>query len=337
MSGRPAPASCEICLHDILGGILPHADGLVVVFRFYLDESERDGILAVGGYLASAEQWETFESEWGFRLRQAGVSAVHATDFNNRRGEFKDWTVEKQIEFSKYFTAVAEKQTEVAIGRAVELAAFDELLAPTLTQICWTPHNRFTALMWCVRTCLESLVVNHSRFIRPRDPLAVIFEQGDGVGEVIDYLRGLQKRCRDPRNWSHRITSFADGPKSLMPLQAADLIVHEGMRSVHEKLAPSGRPPRKSVLRLTRTERVELKVWTWEDVMKAVPKLKDNIGECEKRSASVTRPRRISRLRILWLRLVRAAKRLALRLPGSRTRGGASSFSGSPPSPSEPR
>jgi hypothetical protein len=212
------------------------------------------------------------------------VPAFHATDFNNRQKAFKGWDDAKQIQYSKYFTAIAEKQTELAIGRAVETAAYDELVAPLLTEMCWTPNGRFPAVMWCARTCIESLVAKHDRFLRPGDSLEVVFERGGRSGEVVSYLRGLKRRCSDPRGWTQRVTLFDVAPKSVMPLQAADLIVHEGMRSVHEKLEPSGRLIRKSMLRLTHSQRVEVNVFTRQDLIRAIPDITTRIGECEKQS-----------------------------------------------------
>ncbi len=69
-------------------GVEQCADGLGV-FRFYLDESERGGALAVGGYVARVKQWDRFEAEWDARLREARVKVFHATDFYNHYGEFE--------------------------------------------------------------------------------------------------------------------------------------------------------------------------------------------------------------------------------------------------------
>lgn len=273
----------QIRLHDVAGGLFPHdaAHRLVVVFRVYLDESKRDGVFAVGGYLGHEDQWERFEDQWSLALRQAGVQTFHATDFYNRRGEFKGWSDEKQKKFSKLFTAIAESRTEVGIGRAVDEPAYMEILAPVLSDIHWTPHGKFTPLMWCARLCLEGLIVNYRRQIPwGKVPIAVIFEQGDGVGEVIDYLRELQKRGAE---WAGYYTSFGDGPKTLLPLQAADLIVYESAKEIDERLNPTGRPMRKSMGRLARTERLDVKVWTRIDLINAVPEVKKRIQPYERK------------------------------------------------------
>ena len=288
---------------------------LVAVFKYFADESYRDDVFALGGYLAHLDQWSRFEGEWAIRLKQAGIQTFHATDFNNARGEFKGWDTKKRIKFSKYFTAIAESNTELAIGRAVELSAFREILAPTLAEILWTPHGRFTPFMWCARLCLESLVVNWGHFLH-NEPLEVIFEEGDGVGEAIDYFRGLKRRGSSS-SWASRITAFGDGPKSLLPLQAADLVSHEAMRAITEMLRPSGRPPRKSMLRLTRTDRLELKIFTREQLPNVALQIEQQASPYERRIAPVVKRRR-SRATRLWTRLLRTWRRL-LRALGLRT------------------
>jgi hypothetical protein len=250
------------------------------VFKFYLDDSKRPGVMAVGGYVAHTDQWAKFEEEWGLRLRQAGVGVFHATDFYNSYGEFKGWDAQKQRKFAKYFTAIAERQTELAIGRAVENAAYAEHVAPILAASHWSPHGRITPLMWCARTCLEALAVRHARFVPSSESIAVVFEEGDGVGETIDYMRGLQKRGAP---FAERYVSFDDGPKSLMPLQAADLIVHEGIRSVQERVSPTGRRKRKSMERLVQGERVDLRVFTRRDLIDhVVPSVREQIADFER-------------------------------------------------------
>jgi hypothetical protein len=246
----------------------------IAVFKFFLDDSARGGVFAVGGYVAHISQWEKFEEEWRPRLRQAGVDVFHATDFYNAHGEFKGWDYKKQIKFAKLFTAIAEKQTEIGIAHAIDVAAFNELLAPILAARYWTPHGKVTPLIWCTRTVLAALVNRHSQFVPPTQPLQIIFETGDGVGEAIDYFRGLKERGAP---WLSQIVSFADGDKRVLPLQAADLIVHEAVRSAIETIHPSGRAKRKSMLRLVEGERVEVRVLTRQNAVDAVPAISNNI------------------------------------------------------------
>jgi hypothetical protein len=178
MIDTPAPCSTTLVapcqadyerlrLSDIAGGVFPHdaVHRLVIVFRLYLDESKRDGVFAVGGYLGHLDQWDRFEDQWGRVLRQAGVQAFHATDFYNRRGEFKGWDVKKTNKFAKLFTAVAEAQTEVAVGRAVDETAYMEILAP-VSQTSTGPLTESSRPLCGVRAPVwkGSLLITGNRF-----------------------------------------------------------------------------------------------------------------------------------------------------------------------------
>lgn len=125
----------------------------------------------------------SFERQWSARLTQAKVNVFHATDFYGFHGEFAGWSRKKHNKYAKLFTAIAADNTEIAVGRAIEVAAYQELLAPVLASSIWSPHGRITPKMWCARTTLESLVVTHRRFLQS-EPLSVVFEAGDGTGEV---------------------------------------------------------------------------------------------------------------------------------------------------------
>ncbi len=248
------------------------------MLRLYLDETRRnlseqeDNVVAVGGYLAAPRQWHRFEAEWDSALKEARVTAFHATDFFNSRGEFEGWgnDPKKHRRFAKRFTAIAEKQTEVGVGRGVEEIAFEETVAAELSARCWTPHNRFTALMFCARMCIEWIAADYVEPHLPNEQVTVFLEAGPGVGEVIDYLTGLRDKGV---LWLQRFTSFATGDKTLLPLQGADLVVHETGRRVQEVLEPSGRPVRKSLLRLTKTERLEIRTWTRNRLIESMPSL----------------------------------------------------------------
>ena len=117
--------------------------------------------------------------------------------------------------------------------------------------------------MWCTRTCLEWITTAWKQ--RPiHESIAVILEEGDGVGEVIEYLYRLKKQNAP---WMPPFVSFATGTKALLPLQAADYLVHELRRRISEALyVREGRPVRKSLQRLIRRGGVSIKFWKESDL-----------------------------------------------------------------------
>src|SRR2546430_17349870 len=75
------------------GGLFPFGclERYVIVLRLYLDDSKRDNVFTVGGFIAPMELWENFEREWSVALKLAKVPAFHATGFFNFRQGLKGW------------------------------------------------------------------------------------------------------------------------------------------------------------------------------------------------------------------------------------------------------
>ena len=242
---------------------------LFLMIRFYIDVSgiKGDPVMVAAGYLATQTTWRRFERAWGAILRDAHVREFHATDFYNGRGEFKGWDVkgERHVRFAKRFTGAAAKYPHYGVGFGVELSAFDEELGPTLEK-SRTPHRRYTPAMFCVANCLRNAARD---LLGPSQEVAtVILEGGEGVGEIIDHLYFLKSLGR---GWVNAYVSFAQMPKCVRPLQAADLLAHEQWRLAKERLNPQGRAVRKSYSSLARHERLGFAMATRANLRASVP------------------------------------------------------------------
>ena len=265
-----APRITEVRLRDIAGGLFPFGcrERQVIVLKLYLDDSKRDNVFTVGGFIAPIEMWtDRFEPEWSLALRLAKVPAFHATDFFSFRGDFKGWDKDlpKHTKFAKRFAAIADNHTSACMARGIGLDGHAELVRNHPALIAHAPHGRVTPTMWCTRTCLEWVTTTWKQR-PPHEAIAVILEEGDGVGEVIEYLHRLKKQAAP---WMPPFVSFATGTKALLPLQAADYLVHEARRrisAVHFPEGPDIRKIRKSFKRLIESDGVSIKYWTRENL-----------------------------------------------------------------------
>jgi hypothetical protein len=69
------------------------------VYTAYLDESGTHGgspTTVIGGLLARAEQWERWENGFARLQNKHGFRVWHSKKFRQRKGDFKDWTVEQR-------------------------------------------------------------------------------------------------------------------------------------------------------------------------------------------------------------------------------------------------
>jgi len=258
-------------LGDIAGGLFPFGcrERYVIGLRLYLDDSKRDNIFTVGGFIAPIKLWERFEPEWAAALKLAKVPAFHATDFFNFQGDFKGWDkdLKKHARFARRFAAIADKHTSACMARGIGLDGHAELVRNHPALIVHSPHGRVTPTMWCARTCLEWVATTWKQ-PPVYEPIVVILEDGDGIGEVIEYLNRLKKQ---KPYWMQAFESFATGTKALLPLQAADYLVHEARRRISEAIYPEEHAVRKSFTRLVQRQGVSIKFWKRSDLAAGLP------------------------------------------------------------------
>jgi hypothetical protein len=57
----------------------------------WLDDSRREAIWSVGGYVGGEFQWEYFEEHWPAALRAAGVPYFHMREMGKANGPFDKW------------------------------------------------------------------------------------------------------------------------------------------------------------------------------------------------------------------------------------------------------
>lgn len=198
----------------------------LLMLKVYLDDSKTSGgnLAIVAGWIAPVTHWDQFEIEWKKALKEFGIKTFHATDFFACQGEFEGWDAasRRHRDARRRFTAIARSFEQVGVARGVIVPVFEGAIAtrPWLKE--GTPHNRFTPLMWCLRLCLEWITYACPR--PPNEPIHVTMEKGKGCGEAIEYCQFLDKR---EAPWMEPYSEIGTNSKSLLPLQAADLLAYE--------------------------------------------------------------------------------------------------------------
>ena len=247
-------------------------DRLVVTAlnELYADVSgSKDKTFVVAGaYLAGRPRWREFRRAWRAILKEANVEAFHATDFNLCQGEFVSWKgdAERQAAFSKRFTGCASRRTALGVGFGLPRVAYNEVLEETLRGF-HRPDARVSPEAYAIMNCLSHVDrVATERGLNER--LAVILENGGGSGDAVAILNML-KETGEP--WTDRYVSFTTMPKSEHALQAADLLAYECWKHVTRTNQPDGRPPRKSMLALTKKQNIDITFCNRDDLVQSLP------------------------------------------------------------------
>jgi hypothetical protein len=83
---------------------------MAVVIKGTLDDSRRDGLWAVAGFVGFVDQWEDFEAAWHRLLDTHGIPYLHMKEMGNPEGVYKKWhpPQEHYEETANFFSDVAK-------------------------------------------------------------------------------------------------------------------------------------------------------------------------------------------------------------------------------------
>jgi len=232
----------------------------VTDLAFYGDAggNEDASNVALGGYIATVDQWRAFKQPWANELALADVECFHRSEMEPPfHGEFKakGWTVKDQILVLQRLHSIIKRGTLRGIGYAIRNKAFAQLIPPKIKRTYGGTYG------WCV--LLE--VVEVGLWARRRNKwVHYFFEAGDkGQPQANAAINKLydDPRYREPfriRGWSFVPKR---GPDAVVQLQPADFIAYEAYKDIDNFLAGSPRPARKSRMDLVRPNKDELRFW----------------------------------------------------------------------------
>jgi hypothetical protein len=217
----------------------------------------KSSVLVAACYFGPPEQWSVAGDAWAALLAEAGVKVFHATDFYACRRDFKDWTLNdaRHVEFAKRFAAVADDAGLTGFAFGVDRVAFESVLVPVLRdekRRLRAIDARTFALMGCL-----GRVANYLEATKwPRQFKVRVFVESEEGGNR--YSAFFDDSASRRERWTSWFAGIRTADKSLVPMQIADLLAHEGWRRVQAVVDQTGRRVRKSLSRMMLRERVEI-------------------------------------------------------------------------------
>jgi Protein of unknown function (DUF3800) len=197
-------------------------------------------ILTVGGWIASEEEWEAFARQWRTTLKRAGVSAFHFVDFNHSTKEFEGWTPRWKEEVLRQLFSVIERRDLMGVSGAIVMDDFNSVVGSSSGTVLHEKHGPYwVSLQYCVEVISKR--VND-------EVLYCLDRQQEFDSPLRDSFHSLKVARTDYAPMMAGITfaSKFDYPE----LQAADLLVGETAKSLHNRLYDPERPLRKSFIAL---------------------------------------------------------------------------------------
>lgn len=241
----------------------------MAVLCAYLDESGIDTespVSAVGGYVATEEDWAKFSDRWRGMLSDFGVSELHMKYCEELRGEFSGWERETKEGFLR--SAVTILNETPALGR---VCIFRRGVPEARTGPAW-PFLDKPYTLGFTHSVIQALDAARG-FIGADEKVAFIFGRQDEWKHTALRLYDGFKNVRDFEQ-RHRLGSISfESSKDFVPLQAADFLDYELRKLGLSSLPDSGRPIRRTLEMLLAHGRVRGCLHDKEDVEAKLPPL----------------------------------------------------------------
>jgi hypothetical protein len=234
----------------------PHSGNISVILKGYIDESygppERPKFFTLACTLSDMNEWPKIESAWkkclaakNKRLAAQGrktLSRYHATDCANRRNEFKGWTVEEQIEFTKTLLAIFKRHWVNVIAYTMPMEAFYEEFPECADDPFPSCYSLIKILMVEIVDQIERARRKHRR-IRKAD--IVLFYERNAYGGVLQ--SSFDVAMNDPTFTGKEFfkTIAAVGWEDCTAIQVADLMAYDSFKDAQQGWA--GKPHRRTI------------------------------------------------------------------------------------------
>jgi hypothetical protein len=196
-----------------------------------MDESRQDlwdvPIYSVCGYVSTYQGFFALDKEWSQFLTKNGIETFHATEFMNRKGEFKNgWTNPERDAFIDRLAWIASEHTTLGFGTSIREDAFNEVFGDTRdAKESWRGPYGFC--LWSSLVMLLTLE-NWAR-VRLQKPLNILFDDKPEFHGTAHGIFDMLRVMNDPQGLTFGDLAF--GNKRKHPsLQAADLITYETTR-----------------------------------------------------------------------------------------------------------
>jgi hypothetical protein len=213
-------------------------------FTIYCDESYSHPpdplVYTVGGYLSTDVQWKKFRKEWRRILDTEGIQCFHMVEFQSCKPPYDSWSKEKRATFLASLHAVIHKRTLMSFATTVDVGQFRKLTSQQQRKLV-------NAHVFAAKNCMKQVGLWAAENIINHPVIAYVFENGPEDRR----LNHLVDSLTDEDRWYFRMASLTFAPKTLNPLQSADVVAYEATKEISRTLDPlTQRKARKSALNL---------------------------------------------------------------------------------------
>ena len=204
----------------------------------YMDETghaadDAQRFCGMAGFIATVDNWQVFEEQWNRVLTEHGVGYMHMREFVPSRKEFRDW--KDQTDKDKFYRELLKILRDIKaipFGSIISLDGFRKLSAVD-RELFNEPYLR--SLSDCVG--IPAFVLqNEPQEVKYRVVFSEQTEFKHRASVVYELFRNLYK-IGDRMSYPE----FGD-MKTVVPLQAADIVAYELNREFRRQLETPTKP-----------------------------------------------------------------------------------------------
>jgi hypothetical protein len=213
------------------------------VHTAYFDDSgkKESDLLLVGGYIATAREWDRFTADWRLSLARKGIAEFKRSNFNAH--EIGDWPEPERDHFLAELANIVHQYTKHAFAYSISMPDWRS----ANEKYRMDEHHLYPYPI-CARTCIRGVREWCAENGYDKAEVQYVFDEGS---EHAEYLTELLRRDADPL--LRELVPLPANSEKVRPVQAADYLAWEVR---HQSLKDSNPLPADAYPTLARLLRI---------------------------------------------------------------------------------
>lgn len=181
------------------------------MLQCYMDESESENVLTIGGYVASVENWRAFNKDWAEALDVVNIGRpLHMSEYMGI------WSEDTKAVRIGHLYDIIDRYALFGVGVAVDKKALARIMAPVSQKAFKKPW-----IFALLKAVTQTLNRGHVHFAE--QPVQFIFDRGREEKMIKNIWPELVANAPEKAQvYLPKEPQFADDEEAL-PLQAADM------------------------------------------------------------------------------------------------------------------
>ncbi|HYM78420.1 MAG TPA: DUF3800 domain-containing protein [Candidatus Dormibacteraeota bacterium] len=227
-------------IYDVVHGATPKSG--FMVFKSYMDEAgidARSPYCSIAGYIAPKDEWEQFERDWRFILKEymrdlpESERYFHSVEFYENYPKYRSWKKGKRESFiNALFRAINDRHVALFLS-SVDQRIFFQFTEDERRYLTGGIHNGFKWASHGAPTKpyflpFQFCMIQGANFVKDDDKIFPIMSRQEQYRMKALELYEQMLNTDPPMKCRHKLADdmvFSD-PKKTPPLQAADLAVY---------------------------------------------------------------------------------------------------------------